>query len=183
MKSMTKIFYVGLAIVLFTACDQKDTRYTQDSPEIDSYRESLEAYNNRDWEKLQTFYADTARIMNNVTENEGLGVSEMIKVNKEDAAIFTNWRFIDKESDFEMVVTDEGETWVNFWGQWEGTLEANNQKYIIPAHITTQFKDGKIVKEFGYWDVSKLVTDIRNIEEAKTLALKENGGEPVPSSK
>lgn len=180
---MREILFTGLAIVLFTACDQKGPRYTQNSPEIDSYKQSLEAYNNRDWERMQTFYADNARIINNVPESEGLGVNEMLQVNKEDAALFTDWRFLDEESDFEMVVTDEGETWVNFWGIWEGTLKANNQKYIIPTHITARFEDGKIVKEFGYWDLSKLMTDLKNIEEAEALALIENNVGAVPSSK
>lgn len=158
---MKKLFFVGLAIVLFTACDQKNTRYTQQSPEIDRYKKSIEDYENQNWEALAAHYADTAKIMNNVPESEGLSPAEMIQVNKEDASIFKSWDFVDEHSEYEMVKTDDGETWVNFWSVWEGTLKTNGKKYTIPAHITAQFKDGKIVKEFGYWDTSKLLLDLQ----------------------
>lgn len=173
---MKKLILTGFVMVFIASCNQPVKRYTQQSPEIDSYRKSLEAYEKLDWEGLATFYADTAIIINNVPESEGLSLDEILQIHKEDAAIFSSWRFIDEDSDFEMVVTDDGETWVNFWGTWEGTLKANNKNYVIPAHSTTRFIDGKIVKELGYWDVSKIVMDIRAIEEAEALALKEPGG-------
>ena len=64
-----------------------------------------------------------------------------------------------------MIVNDEGETWVNFWGLWEGTYKTNNKVYQIPTHITARFVNGKIVREFGYWDVSKIIKDIQQGNE------------------
>lgn len=83
----------------------------------------------------------------------------------------TNWL-----STFEMIKTDDGETWVNFWGIWEGTLKANNTRYVIPAHITAQFIESRIVKEFGYWDILKLVTDMQALEENENSTDKEIEG-------
>ena len=164
---MKKVFFLGLAIVLsLTACQQQEKRYTQQSPEIDTYKKVIDAYEKQDWEAMASHYADTAKIMNNVIEKEGKTIAEEVATGKEDAALFSNWDYVDGESEYEMVVTDKGQTWVNFWGTWNGTLAANNKTYTIPVHITAQFVEGKIVKEFGYWDISKIMMDIQAMQEA-----------------
>jgi len=158
---MKKLFLLGLAIVLFSACDQKDTRYTQQSPEIDTFKNVIEAYKKMNWEEMPKHYADTAKIANNVIEEKAMTVSQNIERNKEDAAMF-DWK-IEKE-EYEMVVTDKGETWVNFWGLWKGTLKSNNKVYDIPFHLTARFIDGKIVEEYGYWNNAEIVTDLLKAE-------------------
>lgn len=173
---MKKIAFIGFAIVLFTSCNQQETRYTQQSTEIETFKDVLDAYEAQDWQRLASHYADTAKIMNNVTEEEGLSIAQMIQVHKDDASIFESWDFVDEQSTFEMIKTDDGETWVNFWGIWEGTLTSNNTRYVIPAHITAQFIDGKIVKEFGYWDISKIITDMQALEEIEDSTDKEIEG-------
>lgn len=165
---MKQLFLVGLAIVLFTACDQKDTRYTQQSPEIDTYKKAMDDYKKMNWESMAAHYADTAKIANNVIDEKAQTISQVIKTNKEDAAMFS-W-VVDNE-EYEMVVTDEGETWVNFWGLWKGTMKSNNKVYEIPFHSTARFIDGKIVEEYGYWNNSEIVTDLLQQEqEASTTS-------------
>ncbi len=164
---MKKLFLLGLAIVLFMACDQKDTRYTQQSPEIDTYKKVMDDYKKMNWAEMVKSYADTAKIANNVIEEKAVSISQVVEKNKEDAAMF-NW-VVEKE-EYEMVVTDEGETWVNFWGIWKGTMKSNNKVYDIPFHLTARFKDGKIVKEFGYWNNSEIVTDLINQENDAAAA-------------
>ncbi len=171
---MKKLILLGLTLLLFTACNQKDTRYTQQSPEIDTFRNVIESYEKQDWGAMETHYADTAKIMNNVMEKNSQTFAQLIAQNKEDAALFSSWDFVDGESEYEMVVTDEGETWVNFWGLWQGTLKENNQLYEIPTHITARFVDGKIVRENGYWDISKIVTDIQNLQNAEKSQLEDD---------
>ncbi len=161
---MKNLFLLGLAIVLFTACEKQEKRYTQQSIEIDTYKKVIGAYEKQDWEAMVSHYADTAKIMNNVTEKNGQTVTELIAQDKEDASLFTSWDFVDSDSEYEMVVTDEGETWVNFWGLWVGTLKANNKVYEVPAHITARFMDGKIVREHGYWDISRITTDMQAMQ-------------------
>ena len=158
---MKQLFLVGLAIVLFSACDQKDTRYTQQSPEIDTYKKVIEAYKNMDWESHITQYADTAKIANNVIKEKAISPSQNIERHKEDAAMF-DW-VIEKE-EYEMVLTDKGETWVNFWGLWKGTMKSTNKVYIMPVHTTARFIDGKIVEEHGYWNNSEIVSDLLKAE-------------------
>lgn len=166
---MKELASVGLGIVLLIACNYQAKRYTQQSQEIDTYKKVIEAYEERDWEYMLTYYADTAKIMNNVLEKDGQNLSQFLAEIKEDATQFSQWDYADKASEYEMVVNDKGETWVNFWGLWQGTLKANNKVYKIPTHITVQFKDGKIVKEFGYWDTSKIIMDMQDLENGKSL--------------
>jgi major membrane immunogen (membrane-anchored lipoprotein) len=171
---MKRLFFLGLAIVLsLTACQKTEKRYTQQSVEIDTYKKVIDAYEKQDWEALMSHYADTAKIMNNVIEKEGKTIAEEVAIGKEDAAQFSSWDYVDGESEYEMVVTDKGQTWVNFWGIWKGTLAANNKTYTLPTHITAQFVDGKVVKEFGYWDVSKIMMDIQTMEQAELSTMKD----------
>lgn len=171
---MKKLLFLGLAIVLsLTACQKQEKRYTQQSPEIDTYKKVIEASEKQDWETMATYYADSAKIMNNEVEAEGKTIAESMAINKADASLFSTWDYVDAEAEYEMVVTDKGETWVNFYGVWKGTLIANNEVYTIPSHITAQFVNGKIIKEFGYWDVSKIVSDIDAIQDAEKSSVAE----------
>ena len=160
---MKNLFLLGLAIVFFTSCNQKQ-RYTQKSTEIDSYKKAIEAYEKRNWEELASFYADTAKFIMNVTKENAQTLAQNMAKNKEDAEIFSSWRFDPKSVEYEMVVTDDGETWVNFWGYWEGTLKANNKKYVTPIHLTAKFIDGKIVREHGYWNNSQIMMDMQKMQ-------------------
>jgi hypothetical protein len=166
---MQKFVLLALTVVLFSACNQP-VRYTQQSPEIDAYKKVIKAYQNLDWDEFAIHYADTAKIFNNATKDNGLTLKELIASNQQDASLFSTWNYVDSESDYEMVVTDKGETWVNFWGLWQGKLKANGQTYNIPCHMTMQFVDGKIVKEYGYWDISKLVSDLQQLEQESAAA-------------
>ena len=161
---MKNLFILGLAIVFFSSCDQKQ-RYTQQSAEIDSYKKVMEDYKTQNWEDYRLHYADTAKIANNVVKEKAQTIAEAIEKAKGDAKLF-NW--VVEDIDYEMVVTDKGETWVNYWGVWNGTLKSTGKVYVIPFHNTAQFIDGKIVREDGYWDNSEIVTDmLKNPETTK----------------
>lgn len=150
----------------FTSCSQ---RYTQNSKEIDSYKKLIAAYNNQQFDEMALFYSDTAKIMFNVPIEEAQTVAQSIAQNKLDAALFSSWKYNKKNTEYEMVVTDAGETWVNFWSQWEGTLKQNNKLYVIPSCITAQFVDGKIVREIGYWDLSKVILDLQKTKQVSNI--------------
>jgi len=164
---MKKLFLLGLAIVLLTACEQQEKRYTQQSPEIDTVKKLISNYNNKTYDT--TMYADTAKTSYN-TNDKRLTPKETMDYHKANDAIYSTRSFLDKEQEYEMVVTDEGKTWVNFWSDWKGTLAANNQEITIPIHLTYQFIDGKIVRESGYWDPTEVVLALQEIEAAKKIA-------------
>jgi CRISPR/Cas system-associated endonuclease Cas1 len=161
---MKKLFLLGFAIILFVSCNQK-VRYTQNSAEIDTYKKVMEDYKTQNWDDYKTHYSDTAKIMNNDIRLNAQTVSQAIEKSKEDAKLFT-WEISDEE--IEMVVTDEGKTWVNYWALWNGTSKTSNKVYKIPFHNTVQFVDGKIVTEYGYWDNSEITADMMSIPATPT---------------
>ena len=174
---------LGLAIVLaMAACQKQEKRYTQQSTEIDTYKKVIDDYVKQDWEAFASHYADTAKIMNNATEKDGQTLTELVNMNKSDAALFSSYNYVDGESTYEMIIDDKGRTWVNFWGTWEGTLNANNKKYIIPAHGTAQFVDGKIVMEYGYWDLSKIMLDMQAMKDAEKSTIQDGAMQETEGS-
>jgi hypothetical protein len=154
---MKNLLLLGLVIMLsLSSCNQKQ-RYTQQSAEIDTYKKVMEDYKTQNWKDYPLHYSDSAKIANNVVKEKAQTVSQAIEKSKADAKLFT-WKVDD--IDYEMVVTDNGETWVNYWGVWNGTLKSTGKVYVIPFHNTAQFIDGKIVREDGYWDNSEIVADM-----------------------
>lgn len=170
---MKKIILLGLATLLSLSSCNQEKRYTQQSPEIDTYKKAIDHYRKMDWEAYATHYADTAKIANNVLIEKAINCAQSIEENKEQAKTFS-WS-VEKE-EYEMVKTDDGETWVNFWGTWKGTLKASGKVYVIPFHNTAQFIDGKIVEEYGYWDNSEIVSDmLSKVKTPKdTVEVQEN---------
>lgn len=164
---MKKLILLGFAILLFTSCENKvQQRYTQSSTEIDQLKAAIAAYESSDWEAYMSLYADTAKIYRN-SDTLYLSPKANVDIFKEQLADFSSYGFKKDSGDSEMVITDKDETWVNFWGTWQGTLVANNKQVDIPLHITAQFIDGKIVKQYGYWDSGPLMTELMEIEAAK----------------
>ena len=68
---MKKIILLGFAIILFVSCKQ-EVRYTQNSPEIDTYKKVMEDYKTQNWDNYPNHYADTAKIMNNVIKEKSI---------------------------------------------------------------------------------------------------------------
>lgn len=162
---MRKILLLLAISIAMSACS-KDGRYTEKSAEIDTYKKIIAAYENKDFETMRTFYADSAKILYNVTEAEAQTVSQMMENIEKDETLFTKWEYDKNELEYEMIVTDKGETWVNFWSVWKTTLRSNGKTYTIPTSLTARFVDGKIVREYGYWDLSRLNSDIAQAQNA-----------------
>ncbi|MCJ7757455.1 MAG: nuclear transport factor 2 family protein [Gillisia sp.] len=160
-----KIFII-LTFALFTSCpNTNEERYTQNSPEIDTYKQLLKDYEMGNWEAMAVHYADTAKIYYNEIEKNPRTISESIEEDRKNSAILSSYGYIPDSMEFEMVVTDDGETWVNFWGVWQGRLAENNKLFEIPSHMTIQFVNGKIVKEYGYWNNTEMVLELMDLEK------------------
>lgn len=165
---MKNLFLLGLAIVLFTSCKTKPGRYTQQSPEIEIYKAGIKDYSDQKWESLVTRYADTANVFFNTAVP--MRANKIPEFHQNNETAFSSRGFVEKGQEYEMAVTDEGNTWVNFWGTWKCTLTANNKVIEIPVHLTAQFIDGKIVREYGYWDNGPIILAIQEIEAAAKIA-------------
>ena len=93
--------------------------------------------------------------------------SETIAYHKANDAIYSSRGFTNEDPEYEMVLTDDGETWVNCWLNWKGTLAANSKEFEMPIHLTYRFIDGKIVREVGMWNSSAIVLELQAIEAEK----------------
>ena len=154
---MKNLFLIGLAVILFTACQEsKPDRYFTSSPEIDSLKELISDYHEGDWESWVGHYADTAKIFHNDVKN-GVSPKETVESLKEILANVSSYKFDESDSSIfhEMIITDNGDKWVHFWGNWQGTMAANGEQLGIPVHLAMNFVDGKIVSEYGFYNLSE----------------------------
>lgn len=164
------ILLCTMAALALSACQQGPVRYTQDSPEIDMVKKLISNYNNKSFDT--SMYADTSKTYYNTNKNP-MSASETMDYHKQTDVNYASRGFQNDDQEYEMVVTDDGETWVNCWLQWQCTLAANNKKIEIPIHLTYQFVDGKIVREYGYWDPTAIVMELQKIEAEAKMAEQE----------
>ncbi|WP_179022297.1 nuclear transport factor 2 family protein [Winogradskyella forsetii] len=166
---MKKIFFLGLAIVLFTACQTKDKRYTQQSPEIETVKKAIKSYNDKTYDK--SIYADSAKtFFNSNSKDNYMSSDETIAYHKANDENYSSRGFTSNDPEYEMVVTDDGDTWVNCWLEWKATMAANGKEITIPIHLTYKFVDGKITRQVGYWDSSEVVLELLAIESAQKVS-------------
>ncbi|MDR5589964.1 nuclear transport factor 2 family protein [Christiangramia sp. SM2212] len=166
---MRNFVILMLSFILFTACnDKKDEkiRYTQKSDEINTLKDLLKNYEEADWDTYKTHFADTAKLYYN--SRDAIDVETAMATHEENNAALSSYEFPDDKDEFEMVVTDDDETWVNYWGDWQGTIAENDSTVHIPVHITARFVDGKIVAEHVYFDNSGISKALSDLEEART---------------
>jgi uncharacterized protein len=162
---MKKLTFIAVAIIFFAACNtNQPVRYASSSPEIDAFKSTITHYLTQNWDEYRKLYADTAKFRNNVPEDKQISLDSVIANWKEEREMFSDIHYVADEDYFEMVVTDEGETWVNFWGLWSAVLKANGQKFEIPVHVTARFESGKIVEEHGYWNSAELALVLKELE-------------------
>ncbi|RDY61175.1 nuclear transport factor 2 family protein [Flagellimonas nanhaiensis] len=156
-----------VVLLLLAACQQGPVRYTQNSPEIETIKKLIDNYDNKAYGT--SMYADTSKTYYNTKDNP-MSAVETMEYHKEAENVYSSRGFEDEHQEFEMVVTDDGETWVNCWLDWKGSLAANGKEMTIPVHLTFQFVEGKIVREHGYWDPSQIVLELQKIAAEAKMA-------------
>jgi len=167
---MRKVFLSGLVLILLIACGKTEQKYTQESAEIDTVKQLIANYDNQSYD--MSLYADTSKTYYNSKDN-ALSKDEVLAYHQGNDAIYSSRSFMAEDQHYEMVITDEGDTWVNCWLNWEGTLKGNGQTYQLPIHLTYQFLDGKIVREIGMWDRTEIAMAQMAIEAAKEMSVEE----------
>ncbi len=172
---MKTTLLLGIAALLFVSCNQGPVRYTQNSPEIDTVKQLLANYDSRSYDT--SMFADTSKTYYNTKDNP-LSPSEAMEYHKQNDANYSTRGFQEENQEYEMVIPDNGETWVNCWLNWKGTIAATGKEIEIPVHLTYQFVEGKIVKEYGYWDPTEVVLEMQKIE---AQAKEENTDEETTS--
>lgn len=165
---MKKTLLLGLAVILFTACQQvKPERYTTSSPEIDITKVLVKDYEDGNWENWITHYSDTAKVYHNSVES--MTPQQLRDGFKETLSNYSSYGFSDKDIFIEMILDDKNETWVYFWGNWEGKMKETDKEFVIPVHFALHFVDGKIVEEYAFYDLSQQVTALNEKEAAENM--------------
>lgn len=162
---MNRLLLMVTAFFIMTSCEKEaeTPRYTTNSAEIEKLKASIEAYENADWDNWKLHYADTAKIFQNQI-SQGETVDDIQEKHINLISKLSTYGFSREQMVIEQILDDEGRTWVNFWGLWRGTLEANEKTLEIPVHLTMQFVDGKVVKEWGFWNFAPLKEELNAIE-------------------
>lgn len=178
----TLLLTLVTAIVL-VGCQQNqepqakaEVRYTQQSAEIETYKSMIRAYENGDWDGYRASYSDTVSIFRN-DPDKAYKPDETIAIFKEQTQVFSSYGFDQEGEEYEMVKTDDGNTWVNYWGVWKATIAANGQEVKVPVHLTAQFVDGKVAREYGYWDNAIVNTAMEALEAEGEEEGSEEGSE------
>lgn len=163
---MKKLILLVSVSLFFFNCQDTTQRYTQDSPEIETVKQTIGYYDLHKWDSLVMNYADTAKIYYNTRKNVINPKGLKTFFTRNDSYMSTR-AFEDESREYEMIEDNNGKKWVNFWGLWKGNLKDNNNGIVIPVHITYQFSKGKIVEEFGYWNTSEISNEIQAIQNKK----------------
>jgi len=151
---MKKLFLLGLAVILFAACQNKPQRYFADSAEINTLKAGITAYEAGDWDKWKSHFADTAKVY--VNSPDPLTIEKRAEGLKAMADAMSSYGFNHDKEYIEMVLDKDDETWVYYWAMHKGTLAANNKVLAIPVHLAVRFADGKIVEEHVYFDGTEM---------------------------
>lgn len=159
------ILLLSLGFIMLS-CQEQTIRYTQDSEEIETVKQTIAYYDLHKWDSLEMNYADTAKIYYN-TRKDIINPKGLKTFFIRNDSYMSTRAFEDESREYEMIEDNNGKKWVNFWGLWKGNLKENNKGIVIPVHITYQFSKGKIVEEFGYWNTSELVNEIQAIQNEK----------------
>ncbi|GAB2765496.1 nuclear transport factor 2 family protein [Salinimicrobium soli] len=128
-------------------------RYTTSSSEISQTKKLIEQYENQEWDNWKNHYADGAKIFHN-NWDEAATPDQFIQSQKDLLKQVSAYEFVDDPIFFEQVVDDDGKKWVYVWGTWQGTLKGSGEQLRIPVHLALEYKDGKIIEEFGFYDLS-----------------------------
>lgn len=182
---MKTSFILLVSLILFTACqDECPERYSQDAPEIELYKQSIADYASQNWESMRSKYADDAKIHHNTDNDTPNTVEEAIEAHQNTIAQLSEFGFDDGDSEFERVLTDDDEMWVNYWGNWYGVVAATGKRVEIPIHLTARIVDSLIVAEYGYWNSLPLFMALNEASEiARAAEETENATEDVEEMK
>ncbi|MGY8914014.1 MAG: ester cyclase [Flavobacteriales bacterium] len=158
---MKKFIIIGIVTILLVACQSKaPERFSTTGPEIDIVKEMVQNYEEGDWDTWMTHFSDTAKIHHNTWEDISATPTETRDGFKANLSVLSSYKFDDKPIYYEKVVTDEGKTWVNFWGNWRGVIAANGKEITLPVHLSINVEDGKVQEEFGMYDMTEFTTEI-----------------------
>ena len=170
---MKRLPYFTLLVLLLAACQppaEQTVRYTTDSPEITQGKAIMDAYLSGDWETMRAGFADTAKIYHNSTSS--MNPDENIQNLQEGVSAVSSYELGD-DVYWEMIVEDDGDTWVYFWGEWKAVHAGTGNSMSVPFHLASQYKDGLVVEEHGFWDTAPIIMEAQAAAAAEEASAEE----------
>ncbi|MHA7944108.1 nuclear transport factor 2 family protein [Formosa sp. 3Alg 14/1] len=146
---MKKFILFAFTLAVMVSCTEPVKQYTTSSPEIETIKTLHEYFKDSNYDGLKDLYAEDAEIYENSLEPTA--VSDMIQQGKEGRKVVEGYDFPEGVK-CEMITNDAGEKWVNSWAVWSGNIKGSETEIKVPIISRFLFKDGKIVKEYSYWD-------------------------------
>jgi ketosteroid isomerase-like protein len=163
---MKKLILLGLAVIVMTACKQEQ-RYFAESEETNTLIAGIAAYESADWEKWQSYFADTAKIY--VNSKDAMSLADRVAGLKNMTNAMSSYGFDHEDEYIEMVIDKEHKTWVYYWATHIGTIAGSEKEMSIPVHLAVQFADGKIVEEHIYFDATELNAGLAAVAAAAKM--------------
>lgn len=158
---MKQVFLLLGLLILLVGCKQPEQNYFSESPEIETSKQLLSHLANYDTEAIAKVYSDSAKIYDNSIK--AVSPSEMIENMSQNKELMDYLKVRDSAY-YEMVITKEGEKWVNCWYVMEGKYKGSDKVLTVPCHSTFEFKDGKIVKDYSYYNMSDIIAEYEKLE-------------------
>ena len=170
---MRRLIELCLLVLILAACQppaEQQARYVTDSPEITQGKAIMDAYLSGDWETMRAGFADTAKIYHNSTT--AMNPDENVQNLQEGVSVVSSYELGD-DVYWEMIVEDDGDKWVYFWGEWKAVHAATGNAMSVPFHLASQYKDGLVVEEHGYWDNSVMMAEAQAAAAAEEASAEE----------
>ena len=168
---MRRLIELSVLLLFIAACQppaEQQVRFTTDSPEITKGKAIMDAYLSGDWETMRAGFADNAKIYHNSTSH--VGPDENVENLQEGLSNVSSYELGD-EVFWEMVVDDNGDKWVYFWGEWKAVHAQTGNSMSVPFHLASQYVDGLVVEEHGFWNNGVMMA------EAQAAAAEEASAE------
>lgn len=151
---MNRFIQIVIIIVSISSCD---TRYREQGPEIEAYKELISGMHRRDYKNHPDIYSDSAKIYLNSTvpltwKQSTAGLDESFNH-------FESYAYND-HIEWQMVLNDMDEEWLGMWTIFRATMKNSGESIEVPVHISARFENGKIVEEACYWDNSIILEAI-----------------------
>lgn len=163
---MKKLVFIASALILFNACQEKEQRYFSDSAEIESSKKLVGYFASQNFEGMKEIYSDSVKIYDNSVDPVSL--SDIIDSMKANDEIIESMKVQDS-ADYEMVITKDNETWVNSWYTLVGRFKGLSRDVLVPCHSTFQFKNGKIIKEYSYYNALPIYLEMQKLNDTTQL--------------
>ena len=148
------VLLVALGISQISICQESQTtkQYFEECTEIDLAKKLMDAYLEQDWETYRSCYSDTARIWQNAwySSDSGISIDQELNATKEFVSNLASYTY--EETIWEMIINNNGDKWVHFWGKWVGKLNSEGEELVVPVHIAFGIAGDKVVYEAGFWD-------------------------------